>query len=629
MSKFKLKHSKGILKWMFLALFFFAVLEGLGLLFPILLQNITFIIQRSIDDPYASGVIGQIVINSALVLGFIVLIMLVHIIAEFFLAKYTNLYGASIRKELFDKFQKLSSEQIEKYGQGKIVPIILNDTNWARVFRQRLIRAFIFIPVALLGSIAMIFTLNWVYGLIALCAIPFIIVFYWYNIKKMNKIIPPSVEALDDYFTNVKEGITGARDIRILGKASERAEEFKKQVTLHSDQSQNADMRTNFSVSFNSILFTIITVIIILFAVHTEMSANDFQALVILNTSLQYLVRIQASSHTLFGWFFEHFPRYKITRKRIKEVLDMPETEADKGASQIPLFAEPKLEFANIEYHYPSGDRGIGNLNLQIPYNQRIAIAGGVGSGTRMLPKLLLRNEIPTSGEILLNNIDISTVNQNFLRREIFSYCSPHATFITASIRDNFRLLAPFASDEQILAAFDDLGAGDFVKRFGGNAEFLDYQIDNRKTLQLGIGTKNFLNVVRCILKPASIYIFNQSFEHINTEYISKLMSKLKRENRTCLFITYNATICRSCNKIHVMKAGRISASGKHADLLRFNTDYKKFYTATSGTITQGQDEVISTNHNNPLSENETSIVDTNNSVLGDINDASATGVVI
>jgi len=140
------------------------------------------------------------------------------------------------------------------------------------------------------------------------------------------------------------------------------------------------------------------------------------------------------------------------------------------------------------------------------------------------------------------------------------------------------KLLAPEVTDEQILGAFYDIGAKDFVKKFDN---MLDFEIKGN----INDSTKNVLNMVRTILKPAEIYVFFQCFEHVKHHYIVKMMAKLKKEKKTSLFITYDGSVCKYCDTIYVLKQGTVSAVGTHAELIKSNKDYRNLHSAAAGVL--------------------------------------------
>lgn len=564
------EYGKGLKKYIFFFVFFLIVTEGLALAFPMILQSVT----ESIIEVQASGDlgVGRILLSGLLVFGFIILIFVITMVTEYFGALFGNKYATNVRRKIFNKVQKIAPETLEEYGAAKVLPILFNDTVWLRLYRRRLVAAFVFVPVAIFGSFLMMFMLNPWYGLIALGSVPFALLFFWFSSRRMKRIFATSVDAFDSYFTNVNEGIVGARDIRILGKVEERTDEFEKIVKTHQHQTRTSATLNNFSISIHALIFTLITVIIIIFGV-TVTDMQTTQQLVELNTALQYVVRVQAAAHLLFTWFFEHIPRVRITRRRVQEIYDLPEVKEGGGLREVPNFAEPRLEFSNISYAYANMSRGLHQINLTVPHNTRIAISGGIGSGKTIVPKLILGDVVPQSGEILFNQIDVSSINNNVLRRQIFSYGSSVPDFIAGTVRDNMRLLAPGVNDQDILQAFSDI-APDWTSRF---KNLLDFELNPKKPLSMGM--RNILNIVRTVLKPAPIYIFNQCFEHVRSDYLDNLMTRLEKDKKTTLFITYDGAICKRCDNIYVLKNGKIQGSGRHAQLLKTNEDYQKFYT--------------------------------------------------
>jgi len=150
------------------------------------------------------------------------------------------------------------------------------------------------------------------------------------------------------------------------------------------------------------------------------------------------------------------------------------------------------------------------------------------------------------------------------------------------------RLLNPNVTDKEILAAFSAIGAGDFMKRFVGE---LDFEL--AENLNISDGVKNVLSLVRGILKPAHLYIFNQCFEHVRPDYISALISKLRAMNKPALFITYNGSVCKNCDKIYVLRNGKIVATGDHKHLTKQSADYRGLCASLSGNIIYEAEEVV------------------------------------
>jgi ATP-binding cassette subfamily B protein len=562
---------RGARKYVVLFVMLLIALEALALYFPMMLKDVTSLI----NNPDTTT--ANIILRGVLVFAVVILIFIINFAAEYIGARATCHYSKNMREELFEKLQKVPSENIAELGASRILPMIMNDTNWLRQMQRHIIILLVFFPVAILGSIIMIFGLNPVYGAFALISIPLIIIFFWINSARLNKIIKKSVAAFDNIHQDVKESIVGAKEIRVFNKAKEREEEFAKLAYLQRQQSKSTHQSINLSVSFNAVLFTIITVVIIIYGATTM---TDITQLVILNTCIQYINRIWAGSHLIFTLFVDFLPRCVLAKKRLMCIYNLPKEQECEGTTRVEG-GRNDLEFRRVEYCATgSGSLGINDFSMRVEAGSRVAILGGVGSGRNHIPRLLLRYITPTDGTIRLGHADISDINSNYFRRHVISVCAQEPEFAPGTIRDNLRMLNKDATDKEIIDTFHELGAGAFVDRFD---DFLNYKLGEASTLN--DSAKKLLNIVRSVLKPAQIYLFNQCFDHVKADYVYKLMAKLKREKKTCIFITDQSTITKHCQKIYIMKQGRIAVSGTH-EQLKNNIDYQRMCSAAGSSLT-------------------------------------------
>ena len=557
------------------------LLEGLAVVFPMILQEVAITASRQVEG--ADTNIMPVVWRGVMVLGFIILISAVHFLTEFLGALYADKYQANVRQKLYEKFSKLSKEEIEKIGASRILPTITNDSAWIKMYHRRLVTLVVFFPVAIIGSFIMLFTLGtygWVYALFAFATIPFIGLFFWWNVRRVRRVIPQAVHAYDEYFFNIKEGIVGAKEIRILGKAEERSTEFATHVKHSRQQTLTIDRSLAMSAGFNAILFTLITIAIIVFAAMTNRSTGEMRVIVYLNTAIQYINRIWNGSHMMFGWFIDGLPRCQYTYKRLHKFYSVPEQVQEGGLKQLPNYTSNTLKFNNVSYRQPNGKARLNNINIEIPNGKFIGIAGGIQGGKGIMADMLLKMTSPTDGEITFNEIGLEQIHSPTWRREIISYCSDSPKFIPATVRDNIKLLAPDATDEQIMKVFKDLGAASYIKQFDN---ILDFEI--KEGTNLSDGMRNLLSLVRGILKPAQIYVFNQCFEHVRHSYITRLMARLRREKKTAVFLSYDGSVCKLCDKIYVLHKGEISGEGTHAELIKDNKAYRDLHTSTLGVM--------------------------------------------
>jgi len=553
------------------------VLECLGLYFPMLLQQVTVVAQAQFNG---NKEILPLVLQALLVLLFITLIFFVQFLAEFTGATYASKYQGKIRMALCNKFSRLSPEQIDEIGVARILPIIMNDTSWLRDFNRRCIILIVYFPIAILGSIIMLFNLSLIYALFALGTLPLVIGFFWLNMRRMKKYIPDAVEGYDNEFINVKEGIIGAKDIRILGKADERSADFERYAHAFRHQTLAQMRGKSLGQNFHQILFTLVTIVIIIFAVTFNLEPGETAGLVTLNTAIQYINKLWAGFNQIFDWFFVHWPRATYSTQRHERIYALPEVINEGGLENIPVYKHNHLDFTNVTLTQAKGKIEVDDLTLRVDDGEIVAVAGGLDSGKRAFTDMITKMRAPTEGTVSFNEIDLHQINTKYWRKEYLSICNNNPKFIIGTVRDNMKLFAPDVTDEQIMSVFKELGATNFVKKF---ENILDYQIN--ENTDMTDGTRNTLNIVRAVLKPAHIYIFNQCFEHVQEEYIDHLMTLLKRMRKTAILVTYNASVCKHANKIYVLKHGKIAGSGTHAELVKSNASYRELHTSLGGVL--------------------------------------------
>lgn len=551
---------------------FLALMEILALLFPMLLKDI---------NELATGndtTTAQLIFNGLIVFGIVVLIFVVNLTGEFFGAKALSGFQKNLRDEMFEKVQAAPVERINELGTGSVLPIIMNDTAWIRNLQRHLMIFVVFFPVAILGSIIMLFSLELYYGLFALASLPIVLIFFFVNSRQLGKIMQKSIPGFDATHVQVKEGIIGAKEIRIFNKAEEREKEFEESFWYNRQQNSQTLKSINLSVSFNAVLFTLITVAIIIYGAYTM---TDVSQLVALNVAILYVNRLWSGSHEIFKLFVEYIPRIKLAKQRIARIYNLP-IESHEGGLKPDLtgIAGVSLEMKGVSYKYPNGVSGLGNININVEKNTLVAITGGAGSGRTVIPHLLLQYAKPATGKITIDGTDIYNLHASYYRRYLIAFCDQTPEFIPGTIRDNLTLLNPEATDEEILKLFKEIGAESFTKKFDN---FLDHTISERHGFNMA--TKKLLNLARSLLKPAPIYIFNQCFDHVNIEYVAKICAKLKREQKTCIFITQSNIVTQHSDKIYVMKNGMISNTGVHADLIKNSADYRELSLASAGRI--------------------------------------------
>jgi len=565
---------RGAKKSIFIAVIFLVLVQVLALAFPLLLKSVA-------DMIYEPGTVASdIVLGGVLVFGVVVIIFVFNFLFEFFVARGLTAYQYRMRTDMFEKLKSAPTEKINELGSDAIMPMFMNDTVWLRGMQRHWIIIAVFFPISILGSIVMLFTLGYMFAIMAFVTTPLIIAFFIINSRRIGTTMKSSIPAFDDMHREVKEGIDGAKEIRMLGKAKVREREFSRMAFWLRKQDKQTRRAHNLSLSFNALLFTFTTAAIVIYG---ALTMTDVAGIIVINTAIQYMKMLFDGVHHIFTLVVDFVPRVKIAKKRIDNLYALPSEMRTDGK-----FAKPDdstLKFENVSYKYPNRQFGLEKISFTVTPGSLTVLAGGTGSGRSVLPGLILQTQKTISGKITIGETDISEINPTFYRKNVIAYCGQEPELIPGKIRDNLKILNPMISDDDIMKFFRDINAMDFVKRFGDN--FLDFEI--YENCGFSLATRKLLCIARTLLKDAPIYVFNQSMSRIQKVYIDKIIDKLKKEKRTCLFISQSNLVTKKCDKVYVLKHGRIVADGNHTTLMKESKEYKElFSSATDHALNEG-----------------------------------------
>ncbi len=559
-------------KLFWVCIIFTVIQEILLLVYPLILKGTTDLIK---NDAGTLPTMNDFLLNAGIVLGFIILIMLVTMYNEYRVAVYVGKVRTNARMSLFEKITRIPTDKLSQYGTGKALATLTTGTNAIRLVSRENIKLMVVVPISILGSLAFILFLSFDYFLITLCAIPFVLAYFFISTYIVKKIMPKTIKAYDSFFETVREGIVGARDIRMLGKAGERRVESVKQSEIYSKQGNSIDRARYLSVELNAIIFAFVTAAIILFGATSIENAAKAEQLVILSTVIQYVNYMWNACNVLYKSSCSARTLGTAYCDSVCEFMELPEEDVESGVTNIPTEFGSTLIFHELGHTFWNGRRTLSKFSLELSPGKLVVISGGAGGGKTTLMKILLRYIDASEGSILLNGVNIKDINKKYFRSKIMSISQAYPHFVNGTVRDNIKMFNPDLTDEQILSAFNDIGA----VHLASVPLFLDSKISNRsKTAQ---NIKSIINIVRCILKPAQFYIFNRCFLHLSSDIIDNTIKRLRTEGKTALFITFNPIVCKTADEVYFSRGNNIYVKGTHKELVKSNPDYAKFFNET------------------------------------------------
>jgi len=273
---------------------------------------------------------------------------------------------------------------------------------------------------------------------------------------------------------------------------------------------------------------------------------------------------------------FQHLIEAISDAKEMVEILDQDIEIKDRlGAKKLKV-SQGEIIFREATFSYPNQRGNVFNkFNLKIPAGQRVGLVGTSGAGKTTITKLLLRFIDLKSGQILVDNQDISQVTQDSLRNNI-AYVPQEPVLFHRSIYENIAYARPNAKKEEILEASRKAHVDEFVQTL---AQGYDTMVGERG-VKLSGGQKQRVAVARAFLKNAPILVLDEAtsaLDSVSEELIQDALFKLM-ENKTVIVVAHRLSTIQRLDRILVVEDGEIVEDGTHQGLLKQNGLYKKFW---------------------------------------------------
>jgi ATP-binding cassette subfamily B protein len=325
-----------------------------------------------------------------------------------------------------------------------------------------------------------------------------------------------------------------------------------------------------------TVILGLVGVFILYIGVGKYLNINDFgyESLITLNI---YATRV-IMAFMMMSFMFIMIPRALVSAKRVAEVLN---TETSIKDPENPLLVEAvdgnyittlennkitfngSVEFIDVNFKYPDAEANIlEDISFKVNPGETVAFIGSTGSGKSTLINLIPRFYDVTSGQILIDGVNIKDLKL-FDLRNLIGYIPQQGFLFTGSIRDNVRY-GQDLSDDEVWEALD-ISQGNFVKELDGG---LDYEISQGGKNVSG-GQRQRLSIARAVAKKPLIYIFDDSFSALDYKTDALLRKRLKDVRGTKLIVAQRVATVMQADKIIVLHKGRMLAIGKHKELLK------------------------------------------------------------
>ncbi len=534
------------------------------------------IMATMIDNGVMQNYGTSYIIGQALKMAGCILIMICGGIGgHYFSIKASVLFSADLRKDIFKKVQGFSFGDVDKFSTGSLVTRLTNDITQLQNFvRMALIMA-MRSPGMLIGGIIMACTINARLALILALVLPLLALSIGLLMKTAFPRFGIMQKKLDSLNSGIQENIMNVRVIKSFVR-----ERFEiKKFGAANDDLTDSTLRAMNIVIMTMPLMTFVmnaTTLAVVwlgghFVIGGSMRVGDLSAF------STYIVQI-LSSLMMVSMVILQSSRAAASAKRITEVLDTESTLNDDNASmKDKKVTKGSVEFKNVSFKYYSSreENILSDISFKAEPGQIVGIVGTTGSGKTTLVQLIPRLYDVTSGEVLVDGINVKEYGLKNLRDGVGMVLQKNVLF-SGTIEENLKWGDENATHDEVRNAANAAQADGFVSEFtdGYNMEL------GQGGVNVSGGQKQRLCIARALLKKPKILILDDSTSAVDTATEAKIRNSFKNElkDTTKIIIAQRISSVMDADKIIVLENGRIAGEGTHDELLKTNREYQDIY---------------------------------------------------
>jgi len=552
-------------KYVVVAILLNVIVAALGPLRP-------YLTKIAIDDNIAHKDYNGLVVNALALIG----ALLFQSVMQYFLTYYTQLMGQKIiydlRTRIFTHVQKLALKYFDKTPIGRIVTRVTNDVDSLdQMYSSGIVMVFSDVFI-IMWILVFMFAMSWDLSLVSLSVLPVLIwgtFMFRKKVRETYRDVRYHLARLNSY---MQEHITGMNVVQIFSKEKEELDRFSKINDAHRDA--NVKSIFYYAIFYPSIEFISSAALALIVWYGGGEIIQSRMTIGILFAFIQY-------TEMFFRPIRDLSEKYDILQsamassERIFKLLD-DETFIKNPENPVKI-SKPNgsIEFKEVWFAYNPGEYVLKNVSFKINPGETIAVVGATGAGKTSIINIFTRFYDIDKGSILLDGIDIRTLDKRDLRKHI-SIVLQDVFLFSGTIKSNISLGSEDITDEIVIEAAKTVGAHKFISRLPNG---YDEEV-KEKGATLSVGQKQLISFARALAYNPQILILDEATSSVDTETELLIQNAIEKllVGRTSIVIAHRLSTIQNADKIIVMHKGEIRESGTHQELLANKGIYYKLY---------------------------------------------------
>jgi len=506
---------------------------------------------------------------------------ILDIVAEYFHNLWLQEIGQniikSIRLQTFDHINNLGPDQINQVPVGKLVTRVMNDTNTLSEMYTGIAANLIKNIFFLLGTLGILFIINYKLTLILLLFLPVVIIaaiiFRKYS-RQNYREVRSGVSNINAYLS---ENLSGIKIIQSFNQEEKINTDFLNK----SSKLKNSYLKEIFIFGIYRPLIYLLSIVGVVFILY-------YGALDVINNAI-YLIPFTSGLLFSFYYYVREFfqPILQIAEEfnllqnafasaeKVFDVLDTKPTIQDKIDSISLDSFNGEIEFKNVWFNYIPNEWVLKNVSFKLNKDETIALVGPTGSGKSTILKLIVRDYEVQKGNIYIDGIDIRDINRRSLRKFIGQMMQDVFLF-SGTIEQNISLFDNNKSLENIIEASRFVGLDSIVSGFKEKYDKFVLERGNN----FSSGEKQLISFARTVLYNPSLMMLDEATSNIDSESEEIIQKSLERMMNisTMIIVAHRLSTIQHADKILVLNNGKIIERGNHQELLKIRGSYYNLY---------------------------------------------------
>ena len=491
--------------------------------------------------------------------------MVASIMVAFLASRVGASAGRDLRSGVFHKVVGFSNNEFNHFSTASLITRSTNDIQQIQMLIVMLLRMVLYAPILAIGGVLQVMKTNvsmsWIIGL-AVIIIAFVVLLLFLVVMPKFKVLQNLVDKLN---LVTREVLTGLPVIRAFSTEKHEEERFDDANRTLTKTNLFVNRAMTFMMPVMMLVMNGVSVLIVWTGAHGisygQMQVGDMMAFI------QYTMQI-IMGFLMLCMISIMLPRAAVAADRVEEVLKSETMIHDpKQEKHFPEDGKGVLTFDHVSFRYPGADEDVlEDITFTAKPGETTAIIGSTGSGKSTLVNLIPRFYDVTSGDIMLDGVDIREVKQQELREKL-GYVPQKGVLFSGDIASNIMFGNSHGSDDEMIEAAEIAQA----------TEFIDTKPEKYKSpisqggLNVSGGQKQRLSIARAIAKHPQVFIFDDSFSALDYKTDVTLRRALaeKTSGSTVLIVAQRISTILHAEQIIVLDEGKVAGKGTHAELLK------------------------------------------------------------